>query len=580
MKNRLFVLCTMLFACIAVRAVQVWDGTATIWTKGSGTEFNPYLIETPANLAYLQQILNETANSATKHFSTAYYRQTDDLDMGGKAWNGVGTVTAFSGTYDGDGHSISNAVLVGYIGSKYSGSNYYYKDVNYGIFCLSKNAVFRHIVTSGKFQRSSTSLNSSEYAYLSPMVAHAENCTFIDCHNTAEFNINVGGTDTNGDDTSDGQYCIGGIVGYAINGQFMDSENSGNISCIFRDCHGGRTCRIGGLVGYAEIVIFDNVCNLGKIYAYGYAACNSVGVNIYNGGLVGYLKQGAIHHSCNKGEISSDGKNAAMMAVNLPRLGGLVGFSVDKVSIEQCYNTGDIKAIVSKAYSGDLRMEGYIGGLVGYHQYDGDVSLMLNACYSKNNITKTTTQYKTYMAGLVGYMSGKDSIFNSYVVPVWDKNVKDVNGTLAASVSNSCGFSNAHYISTIVADQIQGTAQAAEYMKSEAFVNQLNENGAYFRMDTKNENDGFPILGVFSTYQLQVKAGEGGTTQGSGNYAENAQVTISAIPSDTYKFMGWSDGSIDNPRTITLQSDSTITASFRRTHYAIRVSQDCNITME
>lgn len=579
MKNRLFVLCTILFVCIATYAVQVWDGTAVPWTQGSGTESNPYLIETPANLAYLQQILNETANSATKHFSTAYYKQTDDLDMDGKAWNGVGTITAFSGTYDGNGHSISNAVLVGYLGANYSGSNFYYKDVSYGIFCSSKNAVFRHIIASGNFKRNPSELKSSEYAYLSPMVARAENCTFVDCQNTADFNINVGGDHTNGDDSNDGRHCIGGIVGYALNSQFINSQNSGNISCIFgKSCLAGASCYIGGLVGSAENSMFDNVCNYGKIYAYGYVGCNYSSTVIFNGGVVGNLKQGAIYHSCNKGEIYSDGKNAAMETSNAPRLGGLVGCSVDKVSIEQCYNTGTITAAVSKAYSGNLRMGGYIGGLVGYHY---DASLSLNACYAKNNITKTTTQYgTTYMAGLVGYMSGRDSIFNSYVVPVWDKTVGDVYGTLAASVSTSCGSQNAHYLSTTAADQIQGYAQTAEYMKSEAFVNQLNENGAYFRMDTKNENEGFPILGIFSTYQLLVKAGEGGTTQGSGNYAENAQVTISAIPSATYKFIGWSDGSTDNPRTITLQSDSTITASFRRTHYAIKVSQDCNIIME
>lgn len=579
MKNRLFVLCTMLCACIATYAVQVWDGTAAPWTKGSGTESNPYLIETPANLAYLQQILNETANSATKHFSTAHYKQTDDFDMGGKAWNGVGSITAFSGTYDGNGHSISNAILVGYLGSKYSGSSYYHNDVSYGIFYFSRNAIFKHTVTSGVFKRNSTELKSSAVAYLSPLVAHAENCMFVDCQNTAEFSINVGGDYTNGDVAHDGRFCVGGMVGYAINSQFIDTQNSGNISCIFdKSCLASSGCYIGGLVGNAENSSFDNVCNFGRIYAYGDVGCNQSSCVIFNGGIVGYLKQGTLYHSCNKGEISSDGRNAARETSNAPRLGGLVGLAVDKVSIEQCYNTSDITASVSKAYSGDLRMAGYIGGLVGSHY---DASLILNACYSKNNIVKTTTQYgKTYMAGLVGYMGGRDSIFNSYVVPVYDKNVEDVYGTLAAFVSTSCGFQNAHYISTTVADQIQGTAQTAEYMKSEAFVSQLNENGTYFRMDTKNENEGFPILGVFSTYQLLVKAGEGGTTQGSGNYVENAQVTISATPSDTYKFIGWSDGSIDNPRTIIVQSDSTLTASFRRTHYAIKVSQDCNVTME
>lgn len=34
-----------LFAFMVANA-QVWDGTAKAWTKGSGTEADPYLIET------------------------------------------------------------------------------------------------------------------------------------------------------------------------------------------------------------------------------------------------------------------------------------------------------------------------------------------------------------------------------------------------------------------------------------------------------------------------------------------------------------------------------------------------------
>lgn len=43
-----------LFAFMVANA-QVWDGTAKAWTKGSGTEADPYLIETGENLAYLAE---------------------------------------------------------------------------------------------------------------------------------------------------------------------------------------------------------------------------------------------------------------------------------------------------------------------------------------------------------------------------------------------------------------------------------------------------------------------------------------------------------------------------------------------
>lgn len=54
-KCNVFLLCIMLlFTAIAANATQIWNGTSKVpWTKGSGTESDPYLIESPANLAYL-----------------------------------------------------------------------------------------------------------------------------------------------------------------------------------------------------------------------------------------------------------------------------------------------------------------------------------------------------------------------------------------------------------------------------------------------------------------------------------------------------------------------------------------------
>ena len=58
MKKSILVIITMAIA-LNVMAVNVWDGTSEPWTNGSGTETDPYLIETAANLAYLAQMVNE-----------------------------------------------------------------------------------------------------------------------------------------------------------------------------------------------------------------------------------------------------------------------------------------------------------------------------------------------------------------------------------------------------------------------------------------------------------------------------------------------------------------------------------------
>jgi hypothetical protein len=53
-----------------------------------------------------------------------------------------------------------------------------------------------------------------------------------------------------------------------------------------------------------------------------------------------------------------------------------------------------------------------------------------------------------------------------------------------------------------------------------------------------------------------------GTTEGTGVYAENTDITVSATANENYQFKQWSDGVTDNPRTMQIISDSTIMAMF------------------
>ena len=54
-----------------------------------------------------------------------------------------------------------------------------------------------------------------------------------------------------------------------------------------------------------------------------------------------------------------------------------------------------------------------------------------------------------------------------------------------------------------------------------------------------------------------------GTVNGSGEYAEGSLITIVATPAEGYKFVQWNDGNTENPRTITVDSDVSYTATFQ-----------------
>ena len=105
MKKIFLFLTISLFSIPAMYAVVTWDGTSSeMWTQGTGTEADPYLIETPANLAYLSAQV-----TAGKTYAGVYFQQTEDFDLQSKTWTPIGTSTyKFAGIYDGGNKFISN----------------------------------------------------------------------------------------------------------------------------------------------------------------------------------------------------------------------------------------------------------------------------------------------------------------------------------------------------------------------------------------------------------------------------------------------------------------------------------------
>ena len=73
---------------------------------------------------------------------------------------------------------------------------------------------------------------------------------------------------------------------------------------------------------------------------------------------------------------------------------------------------------------------------------------------------------------------------------------------------------------------------------------------------TINEAVTYYLLSVMSNNQNY------GIVAGSGQFPDGAQVEIAAIPLQGYSFVSWSDGSTDNPHTITLNDDSYYIATF------------------
>ena len=74
-------------------------------------------------------------------------------------------------------------------------------------------------------------------------------------------------------------------------------------------------------------------------------------------------------------------------------------------------------------------------------------------------------------------------------------------------------------------------------------------------------------------YTITLSAGEGGTVSTTGGEYEAGQtVSVTATPQGEYLFKDWSDGNTNATRTITVNSNSTLTANFEKKKYPLTVN--------
>lgn len=98
------ILLLLLIVCSGKAWADTWDGTTPsalsgTTITGNGTEADPYLIQSAADLAYF----------GSKYPSNSqWWKLTTDVDLDNKTWSYGQKKSAFAGHFDGDGHTISN----------------------------------------------------------------------------------------------------------------------------------------------------------------------------------------------------------------------------------------------------------------------------------------------------------------------------------------------------------------------------------------------------------------------------------------------------------------------------------------
>ncbi len=184
------------------------------WTfQGSGTAENPYLIPSADVWNYLADKVNNGTN-----YSGKFFRQAEDISV--STMVGATSSHKFSGTYDGNGHTLT----VNYNSTAQYAAPFSYAD----------GATFKNLHIAGSI--------TSSAKYVASFVGYSYGSnTFLNCRSSVAITSSI---------TGDGTH--GGFVG------ILEGDNVSDYTVTFEGCVfngkllGSNTTNCGGFVGWSQ----------------------------------------------------------------------------------------------------------------------------------------------------------------------------------------------------------------------------------------------------------------------------------------------------------------------------------------
>ena len=308
MKKIYIVILLVLTGMMAVAQTSVWNGNRAFWTKGTGTENDPYLLESAEHLAYFAYIVNKGYNT-----TDLYFRLTTDIDLNGSEdlpWIPIGlgnrwfsedgcdrrtnsmgfysdSHPSFLGHFDGGGHCIFNIYVDG---EPYA-----------GLFGMVQGTTDNPVVIENVFVINGTVAGATSGG----IVGKGINAQISHCWNGASISGTFGGGIIGDGGNLDHCYntgpvtgtTVGGIVGQNARG-IEQCYNSGSVT-------GEGQSHVGGILGrqVASGITVNNCYNIGTVSAIGPMGSTSPAPAA--GGLIGLImRQFEITNSYNVGEVS------------------------------------------------------------------------------------------------------------------------------------------------------------------------------------------------------------------------------------------------------------------------------------
>lgn len=267
--------------------------------------------------------------------------------------------------------------------------------------------------------------------------------------------------------------------------------------------------------------------------------------NIYNGSM--YANTGCIAGDCH-GTIMNCGVSGTIYSSS-DDVGGITGGALGNASIQNSYS---VSTVVGKRE---------VGGAIGSCQYS---TTLINNCYSASFVFNDNP-YSHSQPDNAGCFMGSANDTTHWAF--WlQREPSDVG--CGNNVEGFYPFMGSDTSWNLLSEMtVEGHNVSSLVDALNAWVDAHNANGEYLRWttDTGYTNQGFPVFQILQ-YTLSVQSNDTnmGVVVGGGRYYENTTVTIYAVPNICNDFLQWSDGNAENPRIVTIDKDTLITAVFIR----------------
>ncbi len=332
---------------LSVSAAGAWDGEEKVQYSAEnpdaepGTADNPFLIETGAQLAQMAADVNAGTNK------NAHFKLIANIDLGGKSWTPIGDTrdNPFTGTFDGNGHTITNL----YINSSACGI---------GLFGYNgAGAVIKNLSLKGDVTLTGTNVVAGLLGFVLGDVT-ISNCAFT-------------GTVT-GDSRGSENAFVGGLLGYVSGAHRVVIENCAVNATITSNGtvrQQGTGGFIGAMIGGSNVTITDSSFSgeINGAYGTGGLIGNVANTNTSN------LTKVTIERSYSEGTVTF---HSGASKDNNTFLGGLVG----QLRNQSGDNPRPIQLIIEDSYSvatidQTVNGSGLVGSNFAYSDSPADCSV-------------------------------------------------------------------------------------------------------------------------------------------------------------------------------------------------------------